>query len=53
VTFLDVMDGSIVNVALPTIRTHLGFTLRASNTRGEPAATPEPQRDLEPACDPA
>ena len=22
VTFLDVMDGSIVNVALPTIRTH-------------------------------
>jgi hypothetical protein len=24
VTFLNVMDGSIVNVALPTIRTHLG-----------------------------
>jgi len=23
VTFLDVMDGAIVNVALPTIRTHL------------------------------
>jgi hypothetical protein len=23
VTFLDVMDGSIVNVALPTVRTHL------------------------------
>ena len=23
VTFLDVVDGSIVNVALPTIRTHL------------------------------
>ena len=22
-TFLDVVDGSIVNVALPTIRTHL------------------------------
>ncbi|MGB6579898.1 MAG: MFS transporter, partial [Streptosporangiaceae bacterium] len=28
VTFLDVMDGAIVNVALPTIRTHLGFTVQ-------------------------
>jgi EmrB/QacA subfamily drug resistance transporter len=27
VTFLDVMDGAIVNVALPTIRTGLGFSL--------------------------
>ena len=27
VTFLDVMDGAIVNVALPTIRTHLGFSV--------------------------
>ncbi len=28
VTFLDVMDGAIVNVALPTIRTHLGFSVQ-------------------------
>ncbi len=28
VTFLDVMDGAIVNVALPTIRAHLGFTVQ-------------------------
>jgi len=28
VTFLDVMDGAIVNVALPTIRTHLGSRCR-------------------------
>ncbi|WP_344672178.1 MFS transporter [Catenulispora yoronensis] len=28
VTFLDVMDGSIVNVALPTIRAHLGFSVQ-------------------------
>ena len=28
VTFLDVMDGSIVNVALPTIRTQLGFSVQ-------------------------
>ena len=28
VTFLDVVDGSIVNVALPTIRTHLGFPVQ-------------------------
>jgi hypothetical protein len=28
VTFLDVMDGSIVNVALPTIRTHMGFSVQ-------------------------
>ena len=27
VTFLDVMDGAIVNVALPTIRTQLGFSV--------------------------
>ena len=27
-TFLDVMDGAIVNVALPTIRTHLGFSVQ-------------------------
>ncbi len=27
VTFLDVMDGAIANVALPTIRTHLGFSV--------------------------
>ncbi len=27
VTFLDVMDGAIVNVALPAIRTHLGFSV--------------------------
>jgi MFS family permease len=27
-TFLDVMDGSIVNVALPAIRTHLGFSVQ-------------------------
>ncbi|MFC1430254.1 MFS transporter [Streptacidiphilus sp. N1-3] len=27
VTFLDVMDGAVVNVALPTIRTHLGFSV--------------------------
>jgi EmrB/QacA subfamily drug resistance transporter len=27
-TFLDVMDGAIVNVAMPTIRTHLGFTVQ-------------------------
>jgi EmrB/QacA subfamily drug resistance transporter len=29
VTFLDVVDGSIVNVALPTIRTHLGFSVQS------------------------
>ncbi|WP_370378015.1 MFS transporter [Catenulispora sp. GAS73] len=29
VTFLDVMDGAIVNVALPTIRTHLGFSVQS------------------------
>jgi EmrB/QacA subfamily drug resistance transporter len=28
VTCLDVMDGAIVNVALPTIRTHLGFSVQ-------------------------
>ena len=28
VTFLDVMDGAIVNTALPHIRTHLGFSLQ-------------------------
>src|SRR5580704_11047004 len=28
VTFLDVTDGGIVNVALPTIRTHLGFSVQ-------------------------
>jgi len=28
VTFLDVMDGAIVNVALPTIRHHLGFSVQ-------------------------
>src|ERR1700748_1442818 len=28
VTFLDVMDGAIVNVALPTIRTQLGFSVQ-------------------------
>jgi EmrB/QacA subfamily drug resistance transporter len=28
VTFLDVMDGAVVNVALPTIRTHLGFSVQ-------------------------
>jgi EmrB/QacA subfamily drug resistance transporter len=28
VTFLDVTDGAIVNVALPTIRTHLGFSVQ-------------------------
>ena len=28
VTFLDVMDGSIVNVAMPTIRGHLGFSVQ-------------------------
>ncbi|MEZ0091863.1 MFS transporter [Streptacidiphilus sp. EB129] len=28
VTFLDVMDGAIVNVALPTIRSHLGFSVQ-------------------------
>ena len=28
VTSLDVMDGSIVNVALPTIRSHLGFSVQ-------------------------
>ncbi|MEU9020087.1 MFS transporter [Actinomadura sp. NPDC048394] len=28
VTFLDVMDGAIVNVALPTIRTDLGFSVQ-------------------------
>ena len=28
VTFLDVMDGAIVNVALPTVRTHLGFSVQ-------------------------
>ena len=28
VTFLDVVDGSIVNVVLPTIRTHLGFSVQ-------------------------
>jgi len=27
-TFLDVMDGAIVNVAMPTIRTHLGFSVQ-------------------------
>jgi len=27
VTFLDVADGAIVNVALPTIRAHLGFSV--------------------------
>ncbi|MGW1746890.1 hypothetical protein ACWCRD_14975 [Streptomyces sp. NPDC002092] len=27
--------------------------LRASHTRGEPAATPETRQDLEPSCDPA
>jgi hypothetical protein len=29
------------------------IALRASNTRGEPAATPEPQQNLEPSYDPA
>jgi EmrB/QacA subfamily drug resistance transporter len=28
VTFLDVMDGAIVNVALPSIRAHLGFSVQ-------------------------
>ena len=28
VTFLDVMDGAIVNTALPHIRTHLGFSVQ-------------------------
>src|ERR1700742_4496506 len=28
VTILDVVDGSIVNVALATIRTHLGFSVQ-------------------------
>jgi EmrB/QacA subfamily drug resistance transporter len=28
VTFLDVMDGAIANVAMPTIRTHLGFSVQ-------------------------
>ncbi|HEX4087898.1 MAG TPA: MFS transporter [Trebonia sp.] len=28
VTFLDVMDGAIVNVAMPTIRAHLGFSVQ-------------------------
>src|ERR1700740_1374751 len=28
VTFLDVMDAAIVNVALPPIRTHLGFSVQ-------------------------
>src|SRR6202522_3220367 len=28
VTFLDVTDGAIVNVALPTIRAHLGFSVQ-------------------------
>ena len=28
VTFLDVVDGSIVNVALPTVPTHLGFPVQ-------------------------
>ena len=28
VTSLDVMDGSIVNVAMPTIRSHLGFSVQ-------------------------
>src|ERR1700748_3703529 len=28
VTFLDVMDGAIVNVAMPTIRTQLGFSVQ-------------------------
>jgi EmrB/QacA subfamily drug resistance transporter len=27
-TFLDVMDGAIVNVAMPTIRAHLGFSVQ-------------------------
>jgi EmrB/QacA subfamily drug resistance transporter len=27
-TFLDVMDGAIVNVAMPTIRDHLGFSVQ-------------------------
>ena len=27
-TFLDVMDGGIANVAMPTIRTHLGFSVQ-------------------------
>ena len=27
-TFLDVMDGAIVNVAMPTIRTQLGFSVQ-------------------------
>ncbi len=29
------------------------IALRASNTRGEPAATPETQQNLEPSYDPA
>jgi EmrB/QacA subfamily drug resistance transporter len=28
VTFLDVMDGAIVNTAMPTIRVHLGFSVQ-------------------------
>src|ERR1700761_9118142 len=28
VTFLDVMDGAVVNTALPHIRTHLGFSVQ-------------------------
>jgi EmrB/QacA subfamily drug resistance transporter len=27
-TFLDVMDGAVVNVAMPTIRAHLGFSVQ-------------------------
>jgi hypothetical protein len=54
VQFLDVVDSSIMNVALPSIRRDLGallacaifllaaavIALRATNSRGEPAAEP-------------
>jgi hypothetical protein len=49
VQFLDVADSSIMNVALPSIRRDLGFSvqlaaaiiaLRAANTRGEPPGRP-------------
>jgi hypothetical protein len=52
VQFLDVADSSIMNVALPSIRRALlacaifllaaaVIALRATNTRGEPAAQPD------------
>jgi hypothetical protein len=44
VTSLDVVDGSIVNVALPTIRTHLGFSVQNPATSRADVQAAQPHR---------